>query len=189
MHLSVRQSRDKGPNQCRLELKEASRCLLRQFPLKFGTLFFLLLSPKTRVLPVRAIIQINSALGRRGLLDCWSGWQAAEPNVATAIHSSQPGRGRRSLMDGDTSHLTGRLPPHCTQSAAASLNVSQTDDGMTKLFIFRAQSSRFFHFWQMSKWNVQSEMWKHFHFHLKCLAPENKPAWVCSSALFWSLFF
>lgn len=153
MHLSVRQSGDKGPHQCRLELKEASRCLLQQFPLKFGTLFFPLLSPKTRVLPVRAIIQINSALasftGRRGRLDRWSGWQAAEPNVATAIHSSPPRRGQPSLMDGDTSHLTGRLPPHCTQSAAASLNVSRTDGGMTKLFIFRAQSSRFFHFRQM----------------------------------------
>lgn len=89
MLLLVRQSRDKGPHQCRLELKEASRCLLQQFPLKFGTLFFLLLSPKSRVLPVRAIIQINSELapftGRRGLLDRWSGWQAAEPNVGDSF--------------------------------------------------------------------------------------------------------
>lgn len=34
------QSRDKKLHQCRLELKEGSGCLLQQFPLEFGTLFF-----------------------------------------------------------------------------------------------------------------------------------------------------
>lgn len=43
MHLLVWQSRDKEPHQCRLEREEASGCLLQQFPLEFGTLFFVLL--------------------------------------------------------------------------------------------------------------------------------------------------
>lgn len=52
MYFLVWRSRDKELHQCRLELKEASGCLAQQFPLKFGTLFLVLLF-QARVLLVQ----------------------------------------------------------------------------------------------------------------------------------------
>lgn len=69
MRSSVRQSRHKEPNQCRLELKEG----LQQFPLEFSPLFFALPFPNTSVMCyVRAWAIIQNGPARRKL-DRWSG--------------------------------------------------------------------------------------------------------------------
>lgn len=194
MHLLVRQSRDKGPHQCRLELKEASRCLLQQFPLKFGTLFFLLLSPKTRVLPVRAITQINPELApftRRGgaawPLEWLTGSRTKRGHsfIPCTEGSAFPDGWGRVSFDGTSSttlHTISRCKSQCQPNG-------RRDDKVIYL-----QSAEFSFLSLQTNVQVkcatflQSEMWKYFHIRLKCLPPENKPAFVgFVSHIFWVL--
>ena len=71
-------------------------------------------------------------------------------------------------IDGATSDLTGRLPPHCTQSHASTSclgpNVTKTDDKRSNLFIFATQIHHSFSYATktigMTSWQITSDNWK-----------------------------
>lgn len=109
---------------------------------------------------------------RRRQLDQSSGGQAADsaslPNVVPWIHLSRQRacRGQQlrlmepCLIWQAVFHHTAHnhtVPP--APASCSSFNVTKTDDGMTKLFIFRAQNSHFFHMQHKPNvWDIYSDI-------------------------------